>query len=160
MRSFRAGVQRVIVGTAAVENPELVDVLCQLHSGHVGVGLDANGREVAVRGWVEGSGRNLLDLAQRFAQSGVSALVVTEIGRDGTLEGPDIDQLEAVLAITATPLIASGGVGSLDDLRALAGLGVGSRRLHGAIAGRALYERRFTVAEGIRACGGTGFNRP
>ena len=157
---FGAGVERVIVGTAAVENPELVDVLCQLHGGHVGVGLDAHGREVAVRGWVAGSGRNLLDLAQRFAQSGVSALVVTEIGRDGTLEGPDIDQLEAVLAITATPLIASGGVGTLDDLVALAGLSAGSRRLQGAIAGRSLYERRFTVAEGIQACGSGGFERP
>ena len=157
---FGAGVERVIVGTAAVEKPELVDVLCQLHGGHVGVGLDARGREVAVRGWVAGSGRNLLDLAQRFAQSGISALVVTEIGRDGTLAGPDLDQLGAVLAMTGTPLIASGGVGTLDDLRDLAGLESGGRHLAGAIAGKALYERRFTVAEGIQACRGGGSERP
>ena len=142
--------------SAAVEKPDLVDVLCQLHGGHVGVGLDAHGREVAVRGWVAGSGRNLLDLAQRFAQSGISALVVTEIGRDGTLAGPDLDQLGAVLAMTGTPLIASGGVGTLDDLRDLAGLESGGRHLAGAIAGKALYERRFTVAEGIQACRGGG----
>ena len=157
---FSAGVERVIVGTAAVETPDLVDMLCQVHPGHVGVGLDAHGREVAVRGWVAGSGRNLLDLAQRFAQSGVSALVVTEIGRDGTLTGPDLGQLESVLAITLTPLIASGGVGTLDDLRSLAAMEAGGRRLAGAIAGKALYERRFTVAEGIRACSDGGFDRP
>ncbi len=157
---FGAGVDRVIVGTAAVETPDLVDVLCQLHAGHVGVGLDAHGREVAVRGWVAGSGRNLLDLAQRFAQSGIAALVVTEIGRDGTLAGPDLDQLGAVLAMTGTPLIASGGVGTLDDLRDLAGLESGGRHLAGAIAGKALYERRFTVAEGIQACRGGGSERP
>ena len=157
---FGAGVERVIVGTAAVENPELVDTLCQLHAGHVGVGLDAHGREVAVRGWAAGSGKNLLDLAQRFAQSGVSALVVTEIGRDGTLEGPDLDQLAAVLGITGTPVIASGGVGTLDDLRALAALEAGGRRLAGAIAGRAIYERRFDVVEGIAACHAGGFERP
>ncbi len=157
---FGSGVDRVIVGTAAVENPELVDVLCQLHAGRVGVGLDAHGREVAVRGWVAGSGRNLLDLAQRFAQSGIAALVVTEIGRDGTLAGPDLDQLEAVLGVTGTPLVASGGVGSLDDLRDLAALHAGGRRLAGAIAGKALYERRFTVAEGIRACSDGGHDRP
>jgi Phosphoribosylformimino-5-aminoimidazole carboxamide ribonucleotide (ProFAR) isomerase len=157
---FSAGVERVIIGTAAVEHPDLVDVLCQLHAGHVGVGLDAHGREVAVRGWVAGSGRNLLDLAQRFAQSGVSALVVTEIGRDGTLEGPDLEQLAAVLAMTSTPVIASGGVGTLDDLRALAELGANGRRLSGAIAGRALYEQRFSVAEGIAACAVGGFDRP
>ncbi len=157
---FGAGVDRVIVGTAAVESPELVDVLCQLHGGHVGVGLDAHGREVAVRGWVAGSGRNLNDLAQRFGQSGISALVVTEIGRDGTLEGPDLDQLESVMAMTGVPVIASGGVGTVEDLHALAALEVGDRRLAGAIAGRALYEHRFTVAEGIQACNAGGRGRP
>ena len=155
-----AGVDRVIVGTAAVENPELVDVLCQLHGGQVGVGLDAHGREVAVRGWVAGSGRNLNDLAQRFSQSGIAALVVTEIGRDGTLEGPDLDQLESVMAMTGTPVIASGGVGTIEDLHALASLAVGNRRLTGAIAGRALYEKCFTVAEGILACNAGGYGRP
>ena len=84
-------------------------------------------------------------------------MIVTEIGRDGTLEGPDLDQLEAVLEVTDIPVVASGGVGTIDDLRALGGLTVADRTLTGAIVGRALYERRFTVAEGIAACAATGF---
>ena len=147
-----AGATRVIVGTAAVEQPELVDALCAAHPGRVAVGLDARGREVAVRGWVEGSGADLLDLATRFEASGIAALIVTEIGRDGTMEGPDLDQLRSVLEVTAVPVIASGGVGTLDDLVALADLAVFGadgepRTLHGAIAGRAIYEGRFTVGE-------------
>lgn len=148
------GVARVVVGTAAVEQPDLVDDLCGLHPGRVAVGLDARGRDVATRGWQAGSGVDLLDLAVRFAASGVAALVVTEIGRDGTMAGPDLEQLGAVLETTDLPLIASGGVGTLADLRALAGLERAGRRLAGAIAGRAIYEGRFTVEEGIAALGG------
>lgn len=148
-----AGVERVVIGTAAVEQPELVDELAARHPGHVAVGLDARGNEVAVRGWVEGAGADLLELSRRFAASGVSALIVTEIGRDGTLAGPDLAQLGSVLAAVDTPVIASGGVGTLDDLRALDTLAVAGRRLTGAIAGRALYEQRFTVAEGLAALG-------
>jgi len=146
-----AGVARVVVGTAAVEHPELVDELCRMHPGQVAVGLDARGQAVAVRGWVEGTGTDLVELGRRFAASGVSALIVTEIGRDGTLEGPDLDQLASVLGSVAIPVVASGGVGTLADLRALDGLAVGERRLVGAIVGRALYEERFTVAEGLAA---------
>jgi phosphoribosylformimino-5-aminoimidazole carboxamide ribotide isomerase len=148
-----AGVERVVIGTAAVEHPELVDELAARHPGHVGVGLDARGNEVAVHGWVEGGGADLLDLSRRFASSGVAALIVTEIGRDGTLAGPDLAQLGSVLAAVDLPLIASGGVGTLDDLRALDTLVVGGRRLSGAIAGRALYEERFTVADGLAMLG-------
>lgn len=148
-----AGVERVVIGTAAVEQPGLVDELAARHPGHVAVGLDARGTEVAVRGWVEGAGADLLELSRRFAASGVSALIVTEIGRDGTLAGPDLAQLGSVLAAVDTPVIASGGVGTLDDLRALDALAVAGRRLTGAIAGRALYEQRFTVAEGLAALG-------
>jgi phosphoribosylformimino-5-aminoimidazole carboxamide ribotide isomerase len=155
-----AGVDRVVVGTAAVERPELVDELTTLHPGAVAVGLDARGRDVAVRGWVEGSGRDLVALASRFADAGLSALVVTEIGRDGTLDGPDLGQLRSVLGATDTPLIASGGVGTIDDLRALGDLAESGRRLTGAIVGRALYERRFTVAEGIAASAGPVSGRP
>jgi phosphoribosylformimino-5-aminoimidazole carboxamide ribotide isomerase len=148
-----AGVERVVIGTAAVEHPDLVDELAARHPGQVAVGLDARGNEVAVRGWVEGGGADLLDLSLRFAASGVAALVVTEIGRDGTLAGPDLAQLGSVLAAVDVPVIASGGIGTLDDLRALDALAVGGRRLSGAIAGRALYEERFTVAEGLAALG-------
>lgn len=151
-RLLDAGVSRVVVGTAAVERPELVDELCARHPGHVAVGLDARGRDVAVKGWTESSGLDLLDLARRFDGAGVSALVVTEIGRDGTMEGPDLAQLGDVLGACALDVIASGGVGTRDDLRALAALTIGDRSLSGAIAGRAIYEGRFTVAEGVAAC--------
>jgi phosphoribosylformimino-5-aminoimidazole carboxamide ribotide isomerase len=142
-----AGVERVVVGTAAVERPALVEELCQLYPGRVAVGLDARGNEVAIRGWVDGSGADLVTLAQRFEGIGLAALIVTEIGRDGTLEGPAYGQLGAVLAESDIPLIASGGVGSLDDLRALARLEAGGRRLAGVIVGRAIYEGRFGVAD-------------
>ena len=143
------GVARVVVGTAAVEHPELVDELCTVHPGQVAVGLDARGRSVAVRGWVEGSGADLVELARRFEASGVAALVVTEIGRDGTMDGPDLDQLREVLEAVALPVIASGGVGALSDLAALDGLEAAGRTLAGAIVGRALYEQRFDVAAGL-----------
>jgi phosphoribosylformimino-5-aminoimidazole carboxamide ribotide isomerase len=148
---FDAGVARVVVGTAALEDPAFVRRLAARRP--VAVGLDARGRDVAVRGWLEGSGEDLLELAAAFADAGVAALVVTEIGRDGTLEGPDVTGLSDVLGATSIPVIASGGVGTLDDLRALAGLEVDGRSLSGVIAGRAIYEGAFTVAEGVAACG-------
>jgi phosphoribosylformimino-5-aminoimidazole carboxamide ribotide isomerase len=148
---FLAGATRVVVGTAAVEHPELVDELCAHRPGAIAVGLDARGREVAVRGWTAGSGLDLVDLALRFADAGVAALVVTEIGRDGTMVGPDVDQLSAVLTATATPVIASGGVGELADLLALAAVEVDGRELAGAIVGRAIYEGRFSVTEALDA---------
>src|SRR4051794_20482655 len=140
-----AGVARVVLGTAALEQPDLVRRLAPRFP--VAVGLDARGREVAVRGWEQGSGRDLLEVAGEFADAGVAALVVTEIGRDGTLEGPDLEGLAAVLAATEIDVIASGGVGSLDDLRALDQLSVGARRLAGVIVGRALYEGAFTLTD-------------
>ncbi|MET0628298.1 MAG: 1-(5-phosphoribosyl)-5-[(5-phosphoribosylamino)methylideneamino]imidazole-4-carboxamide isomerase [Acidimicrobiia bacterium] len=146
-----AGVHRVVVGTAAIEHPELVDTLGTKHPGRVAVGLDARGMEVAVRGWVEGSGADLVATAGAFDSAVVGALVVTSIAVDGTLAGPDIAQLTAVLAATSVPVIASGGVGTLDDLRALRKLRVGDRTLGGVIAGKAIYEGRFTVPEALTA---------
>lgn len=145
-----AGVRRVVVGTAALEDPAWVRRLAARHPGRVAVGIDARGRDVAVRGWLEGSGRDLLDVARGFDDAGVAALVVTEIGRDGTLTGPALDQLAAVLDVTSLDVVASGGVGSLDDLAALAELAVGGRHLAGAIVGRALYEGAFSVAEAVK----------
>jgi phosphoribosylformimino-5-aminoimidazole carboxamide ribotide isomerase len=150
-----AGAARVVVGTAAVESPELVDALCVAYPGQVVVGLDARGAEVAVRGWTEGSGRSLVELAQRFEASGVAALVVTEIARDGTMEGPSLDQLRDVLEASDVPVIASGGVGSLGDLAALLGLRAGGRRLEGVIVGRALYEGRFSLTEALQVAAGS-----
>lgn len=149
---FAAGVARVVIGTAALERPEFVRSLAARH--RVVVGLDARGRDVAVRGWEQGSGRDLLDVAAEFADAGVEALVVTEIGRDGTLEGPDLVGLGEVLSVTALPVIASGGVGSLADLRALVGLRSAQRSLAGVIVGRALYEGAFTLDEALSVVAG------
>ncbi len=144
---FDAGVARVVLGTAALEDPDLVRRLASRHA--VAVGLDARGREVAVRGWEEGSGKDLLDVARGFADAGVEALIVTEIGRDGTLEGPDLHGLGEVLESTELPVIASGGVGSLADLVALQSLRSVGRRLSGVIVGRALYEGAFTLGDAL-----------
>ena len=152
---FAAGVHRVVIGTAALETPQLVtDVIDG--GGRVAVGLDARGDEVATHGWTERSGRSVSELARQFADTGVEALVVTEISRDGTLEGPDEGGLRSLLASTLIPVVASGGVGSLDHLRSLAAVtATGSdglpRRFEGAIVGRALYENAFTVSEARRA---------
>jgi phosphoribosylformimino-5-aminoimidazole carboxamide ribotide isomerase len=129
--------------------------LAARHPGGVAVGLDARDGEVAVRGWTAGSGTSVLDLVARFEGDGVGAFVVTDIGRDGTLTGPDLRGVASVLAATEVPVVASGGVGSLDDLRALAALEAGGRRLAGAIVGTAIHDGRFSVAEALGALGGS-----
>ncbi|HMF04475.1 MAG TPA: HisA/HisF-related TIM barrel protein [Acidimicrobiia bacterium] len=146
-----AGAARIVVGTGAIERPELVQELATLHAGRVAVGLDARGRDVAVRGWIDSTGEDLLEVARQLEGSGASALVVTEIGRDGTMAGPALDQLGGVLDVTSLPVIASGGVGGLEDLSALRGLRAGGRSLAGAIVGRAIYEGRFGVDEALAA---------
>ncbi len=154
---FDLGVARVVIGTAAIEDPSMVERLAARFP--VAVGLDARGGEVAVRGWREGSGLDLLSLVHRFDDAGVAALVVTEIGRDGTLEGPDTEGLAEVLAATDVPVVASGGVGTLDDLRTLALLEASGRRLSGAIVGRAIYEGAFEVGDALDACAASGGGR-
>jgi phosphoribosylformimino-5-aminoimidazole carboxamide ribotide isomerase len=143
------GVARVVVGTAALERPDWVRDLASRHPGRIAVGLDARGHDVAVRGWVEGSGRDVVEVARRFDGGGVAALVVTEIGRDGTLAGPALDQLADVLGATSLDVVASGGVGTLADLRGLSALEVDGRRLAGVIVGRALYEGAFRVNDAV-----------
>jgi phosphoribosylformimino-5-aminoimidazole carboxamide ribotide isomerase len=144
-----AGVARVVLGTAALESPALVaDLAARMP---VAVGLDVRGREVAIRGWTAGSGADVLDVVRRFEDAGVEAVVVTQIARDGTLEGPDVDGLAAVLEATSLAVIASGGVGSLADLETLATLDAAGRVLSGVIVGKALYESRFTLAEALAA---------
>lgn len=144
-----SGVARVVFGTAAVESPDLVAALAHRHPGAVAVGLDARGGVLASRGWTKVSDINLEEAVHRFEGAGVAAYVVTDIDRDGTLEGPDLEGLEAVLAATAVPVVGSGGVASLDDLRALARLRAEGRGLAGVVVGRALYEAAFTVAEAV-----------
>lgn len=147
---FAVGVDRVVIGTAALERPELVGELTSAGRS-VAVGLDARGVEVATHGWTERTGRTTVDVAAQFADLGVECLVVTEIGRDGTMEGPDVDGLRHLLAATETTVVASGGVGSLADVTTLADVVVHGRTLGGVIVGRALYEGAFTLADAIGA---------
>ncbi len=151
---WAAGVRRVVLGTAAVEDPDLVGRLASARPGGVAVGLDSRSGEVAVRGWLAGSGVGVDEVLARLEGAGVAAVIVTDIGRDGMLTGPDTDGLGAVLDASAVDVVASGGVASADDLRVLAALrGPRSgRRLAGAIVGRAIYEGRLSVAEGVEAC--------
>ena len=144
---FDAGVERVVIGTAALKDPDLVRRLARDH--RVAVGLDAKSGEVAPDGWLVGSGRTVLDVARSFADVGVDAFIVTDISRDGTLEGPDIGGLIEVLGATSVDVIASGGVGTADDLRELAAVEVDGRRLAGVIAGKAIYEGHVDVAEAV-----------
>ena len=139
------GVARVVVGTAALENPALIAEVSARQP--VALGLDVRGREIAVRGWRSGSGRSPLDVLA--TEPAVEALVVTQIAADGTLGGPDVELLAEVLASTSLPLIASGGVGDLEDLRRLARLRIGERSPAGAIVGRAIYERTLILEEAL-----------
>ena len=162
---FDAGVDRVVVGTAAMEDPAFVRHLAVEYPGRVAVGLDARHRhgatpdedtwEVAVHGWSEKSGRYLVETAKKFEDHGVAALVVTEIGRDGTMAGPDLEGLRRVLGVTSLDVIASGGVGELEHLTSLAALDQGGRQLAGVIVGRALYEKHFGLADALLAVTGT-----
>jgi 1-(5-phosphoribosyl)-5-[(5-phosphoribosylamino)methylideneamino] imidazole-4-carboxamide isomerase/N-(5'phosphoribosyl)anthranilate isomerase len=142
------GAARVVVGTAALEDPEWVLDACQEHGDAVAVGLDARGRVLQARGWTA-SGGDLFDTLAKLDAAGCRRFVYTEVARDGMLSGPAIDSLERVLAATGRPVIASGGVSSLDDLRALAPLA--ARGLEGVIVGKALYAGRFTVVEALAA---------
>jgi phosphoribosylformimino-5-aminoimidazole carboxamide ribotide isomerase len=177
------GVSRVILGTAAVEDPGATRTLAANYPDRVAIGLDyrldAAGRtEVASRGWVQGSGRTVSAVLAEFDGVGLAAVIVTAIERDGMLTGPDLEGLAAVLSETSIPVIASGGVGSAADIRALVRLSVprpssdtgrststgaaaaasagdgypDTRRLTGAITGKALVDGRLTVEEGVAAC--------
>ena len=141
------GVSRVVIGSAAVDDPPLVAQLGLEHPGRIAVGLDHRNGEIRTHGWEEGSGRQLLDVVDILAVPGVAAFVVTDIARDGGLSGPDVSGYSTLVARTPVPVIASGGVGSLDDLRALADTGAA-----GVIVGKALYEGRFTIEQAVAAC--------
>jgi phosphoribosylformimino-5-aminoimidazole carboxamide ribotide isomerase len=139
------GVARVVIGSAALRAPAVVAEAGAILP--VAVGLDHRDGELAVQGWTEGSGRRLLDVLDDYP--GADAFVVTDIGRDGTLVGPDLTGLAEVAAKASVPVIASGGVSSLADLAALQAVG----RLAGVIVGKAIYEGRFGVAEALDALG-------
>lgn len=142
-----AGVARVILGTVAVKNPSLVQKACKLYPGRIAVGIDARAGHVAVEGWAETSELSALDLALRFEDAGVTAIIYTDIERDGKLGGVNVEATAQLAARLSTPVIASGGVGSLEDLEKLKpyeGQGV-----EGVICGRALYDGRVKLADAL-----------
>ena len=141
------GVARVIIGTAAVRDPDLVRSAAQQFPGRIAVGLDARDGKVAVEGWAETSQVTALEIAQRFEDAGVAAIIFTDIARDGLLKGLNLDATIALAERISIPVIASGGFASIEDVRAL--LEPRARKLAGAIAGRALYDGRLDPATAL-----------
>lgn len=146
---FDAGAQRVVFGTAAIKQPDMVRGLCEQHPGGVIVAVDARAGEVAVEGWLQGTGRKVDDFAKEVDGWGAAALLYTVIERDGTHEGPDVEATAALQGNVAATVIASGGIGSLEHVRALRTAGVRE-----AVCGRALYSGAFSLAEAFSAAAG------
>jgi len=150
-KALAAGACRVILGTAAIERPELCRELTAEYGGQLLVGIDARDGKVAIKGWTEASAVEACDLACQVEQWGVREIVYTDIRRDGTLSGPNIGGLEALLAATNLKVIVSGGVSSLQDLLALKPY---SGRVRGVIVGQALYANKITLPEAIKILSG------
>jgi phosphoribosylformimino-5-aminoimidazole carboxamide ribotide isomerase len=142
------GVTRVIIGTAAVRDPALVKAAAKTFAGRITVGLDARDGKVAMQGWAESSELAALDIARRFEDAGVAAIIYTDIARDGMLKGLNIDATIALAEAVSIPVIASGGLASLDDVHAL--VRPRAKILAGAIAGRALYDGRLDAAAALK----------
>jgi phosphoribosylformimino-5-aminoimidazole carboxamide ribotide isomerase len=142
-----AGVRRVILGTAAVETPDLVRQACAAFPGQIAVGIDARAGRVAVKGWAGDGGINAQDLARRFADAGVAAVIYTDIDRDGALQGVNVEATRDLAQALDIPVIASGGVASLDDIAAL--MAVEDTGIAGVICGRALYDGRIDPASAL-----------
>ncbi|VTZ23872.1 1-(5-phosphoribosyl)-5-((5-phosphoribosylamino)methylideneamino) imidazole-4-carboxamide isomerase [Methylocella tundrae] len=144
---LQKGISRVIIGTAAVRDPDLVREAARLHPGRVAVGIDARDGLVAVEGWAKSSELNALELGRRFEDAGVSAIIYTDIARDGILQGLNMEATLALAEAVDIPVIASGGLASLADVERL--LQPDCARLAGAITGRALYDGRLDPAEAL-----------
>lgn len=142
------GVTRVIIGTAAVRDPAFVKEAAKKFPGKIAVGLDARDGKVAVEGWAEASELTVLDIARRFEDAGVAAIIYTDISRDGMLKGLNLDATIALADAISIPVIASGGLASIDDIKAM--LEPRAKKLEGAIAGRALYDGRLDPAEALK----------
>ena len=141
------GLARVILGTVAVENPDLVREAARAFPGKVAVGLDARNGRVATRGWAEETEMHVTDLARAFEDAGIAAIIYTDIDRDGAMGGPNVEATEALAHAVRVPVIASGGVSSMDDLIRLRDTGV----IAGAISGRALYDGAIDLKEALAA---------
>ena len=147
-----AGAERVVIGTAALRDPEFLDSALTEHGERVVVSVDARGGKVSLSGWTEATGRDVAGTVSDLSERGVTRFLCTEIDVDGTMEGPAVGELERIAGTARlSKIIASGGVGELPHLHALAALAETNDNVEGAIVGRALYERRFTVAEAIAA---------
>ena len=146
-RWLSKGLARVILGTVAVENPALVREAAQAFPGQVAVGIDARNGRVATKGWAEETDVMVTDLARSFEDAGVAAIIYTDINRDGAMQGPNIEATAALANAVSIPVIASGGVSSLEDLVALRDCGA---PLNGAISGRALYDGALDLKEALR----------
>jgi phosphoribosylformimino-5-aminoimidazole carboxamide ribotide isomerase len=142
------GVARVVIGTAAVRDPPFVKQAARDYPGRIAVGLDARDGKVAVEGWAESSQLSVLEIVRRFEDVGVSAIVYTDIARDGMLRGLNLDATVALADAVTIPVIASGGLASIEDIKAL--VAPRARKLAGAIAGRALYDGRLDAAEALK----------
>lgn len=140
-----AGASRAVLGTVAAEDRSGLAKACSRYGARIAVSLDARGGELASHGWTVGTGLAVLEAVRLFEEAGASLFVYTDVSRDGTLSGPDIGGLLRLTESTRLPIVASGGIGSLDDLRAVARLS--SHGVSGAIVGRALYENKFSVGE-------------
>jgi 1-(5-phosphoribosyl)-5-[(5-phosphoribosylamino)methylideneamino] imidazole-4-carboxamide isomerase/N-(5'phosphoribosyl)anthranilate isomerase len=149
--ALATGCTRVNIGTAALENPEWCASAISRFRDRVAVGLDVRGSTLAARGWTRDAG-DLWEVLARLDAQGCARYVVTDVTKDGTLRGPNLDLLREICAVTSAPVVASGGVSSLDDLRALAGLSV--LGVEGAIVGKALYAGSFTLPEALAAVAG------
>lgn len=150
-RWLEKGVARVILGTAAAENPELVHEAALSFPGQVAIGIDARNGRVATRGWVEDAGMSATELARRFEDADVAAIIYTDIDRDGAMQGPNIQATARIANAVRIPVIASGGISSQSDLSALGTCGAS---LNGAIIGRALYDGAIDLAEALAATRG------
>jgi phosphoribosylformimino-5-aminoimidazole carboxamide ribotide isomerase len=144
-----AGAERVVIGTAALRDPEFLDEMVATHDERVVVSVDARDGRVALEGWTEAGEEEIVDAVASLGQRGVARFLCTAIEVDGTMEGPAVDQLSEIASATDAQVIASGGVGDLSHLQTLARNA--APNIEGAIVGRALYERRFSVAEAIAA---------
>ena len=149
--ALSAGVERVVLGTAAARDPDVAEAIAAAHPERVVAAVDARAGKVSAEGWTEASALKPAQLAKELAERGLKRFVYTPIEVDGMMEGPDLDSLRTVAGATGAELIYSGGVGSIEDLRKLAALELSN--LSGVIVGRALYERRFTVTEAQAALG-------
>ena len=147
------GIRRVILGTVALRNPALVREACRVFPGRIAVGIDAKGGRVAVEGWAETSDLSATDLARRFSDAGVSAIIFTDVDRDGILKGLNIESTLELARAVPIPVIASGGLASMDDIHRL--LQPDCRILEGAISGRAIYDGLIDVPEALRLLRGT-----